>query len=108
MDLDFFGETIGILSENNINTIPIYGTLLGIMRHNSLIPWDDDIDICINRDDMGKLLSLKDILHNNGLYLVKVTYPFRPVYYKICRLSDNKIHGKKLVLAIYRYFLLIL
>ena len=94
MDLDFFGETIGILSENNINTIPIYGTLLGIMRHNSLIPWDDDIDICINRDDMGKLLSLKDILHNNGLYLVKVTYLFRPVYYKICRLSDKKIPGK--------------
>lgn len=47
-----------ICRENNINYSLIGGSLIGAIRHNGIIPWDDDIDIGLHQQDRNKLIEI--------------------------------------------------
>ena len=58
------------------------GTLLGAVRHNKIMDWDDDIDLMICENDASKLL---EAIKNDGIYNITnwVWKKTGEVYYKI-------------------------
>jgi len=59
-----FNNIVTILEENSINYVVFFGNLIGLLRHNDLfIPWDDDIDILISKEDADRL---KTIFYDQG------------------------------------------
>ncbi len=51
--------------QNNIRYSLAYGSLLGAVRHGGYIPWDDDIDIFVPREDFDRMIQLFPENHKN-------------------------------------------
>jgi len=78
-----------ILESNNIPYIMTYGTLLGAVRHQGFIPWDDDFDLFIFDEHYDEAISfLKKNLPNDMMIEDKETEPM--FFHGWARLKDNK------------------
>ena len=49
-----------ICNEHNIKWYADYGTLIGTVRHEGYIPWDDDLDICMLRPDWLRFFEIAE------------------------------------------------
>ncbi len=77
-----------ILSDNDLEYWFGYGSLLGAYTRGGYIPWDDDVDICMHRDDFNRLL---DILDDNTQYRVTTVFDSLPlcIQYRFCLRDEN-------------------
>lgn len=71
-------ELLSVLDKMDIRFGPFLGTLLGIVRDNDFIAWDEDIDLYVLKDDEEKLLDALWTLREHGFELVR--YERRGLY----------------------------
>ena len=61
--LEIFKQVRSVAEAHGITLFLAYGTLLGAVRHKGFIPWDDDLDVVVRRDEYDRLMRvLKDEL----------------------------------------------
>lgn len=61
-----------ICTEHGLRYSLAYGTLIGAVRHGGFIPWDDDIDLMMPREDYETLLSIWNDVAPEGYILQNV------------------------------------
>ena len=60
VELDLLAEFDRVCRKNNLTYYAFCGTLLGAVRHSGFIPWDDDIDVVMFREDFKKLSEVAE------------------------------------------------
>ena len=72
--------------ENNIKYSLCWGTMIGAIRHHGFIPWDDDIDLMMSREDHDRFLKV----YNDPKYAI-----YTPKVDKNDLYLNTKIYDKK-------------
>lgn len=56
--LEVLSKIIAVCDKYNLTYYAYYGTLLGAVRHQGFIPWDDDLDIAMTKENYIKFLEV--------------------------------------------------
>lgn len=88
--LEVLKVVIDICEKYDIQYFAEWGTMLGAVRHKGYIPWDDDVDISMKRDDYEKFLSVaqKEL---KGEYRLFNTYTDSDVEQMLTRVVNTRL-----------------
>ena len=56
--IKMYRDIEAVCKKHNLGVCLAYGNVIGAMRHGGWIPWDDDLDVHMSREDYEKFLSI--------------------------------------------------
>lgn len=95
IELEILKKIDEVCKKHNIKYWIDSGTLLGAVRHKGFIPWDDDIDIAMLREDYEKFLKVAQKDFGNEYFLqTKNTDKKYPLFYaKVRKIIHHSLNG---------------
>ena len=69
VEVEILDEFNRICNKHNLQYFLSYGTLLGAVRHQGFIPWDDDLDVSMPREDYEKFIEIAEDELNKEYYI---------------------------------------
>jgi lipopolysaccharide cholinephosphotransferase len=91
VELEILNKFVAVCDKYRITYFLVGGTLLGAVRHKGFIPWDDDIDIGMPRNDYEKFAKIaKTELGNNFIYQSRKTY--KSFWLEFAKIRKNNTH----------------
>lgn len=101
IQLQILDEVVDFCTKHQIKYFLMAGTLLGAVRHQGYIPWDDDIDIGMLREDYERFLELYSKEQGNYyLYNMNTSKSCSLFFTKLClkntlEVDKNLVHQEK-------------
>lgn len=82
---------VSICERHELRYVMIGGTMLGAMRHNGFIPWDDDVDVGMPRPDYEKFIEVvqKELPEGYSFLNYKTEKNYKRYF---SRVIDRRIH----------------
>ncbi|MHC9532433.1 LicD family protein [Dellaglioa sp. BT-FLS60] len=92
VELDLIQEIITICQKNDIKYFMIGGSLLGAVRHQGFIPWDDDVDIGMVREDYDRFLQVAPEALSQPYYFLQTDQSDQKYAFGYAKLLDESIY----------------
>lgn len=89
VELDIMKSIHKFCNENGICYVLAYGSLLGAVRHQGFIPWDNDMDIMMPRSDYEKFLCLAEEGIDSHHYILNYRNDAK-FHYQCTRVCDDR------------------
>ena len=74
MEMGILKDFMKICDENGLRYFGVAGTGIGAIRHGGFIPWDDDIDIALPREDYEKFIKLVEEKMGDKSYVLNAEH----------------------------------